>query len=140
MKSLIRKSIVFLGLATILYSFSNKPGGEGFEIYLGHQLLTQQYGTKVMDVQTFTVPGSSSEDLVVRYYHCGRAGIDRSISLKDDRGNILKQYHYPDGKTGMSVSVGSIRNVAMTTKNDELKVCYSSTEIPNGRTLAILKP
>ncbi len=140
MKALFSKVIACMAVAAILYSFSPKPGGEGFEIYLGSTLLTQQFGNKISNTKNLQLPGNAaSGELVIKYWHCGQVGKSRTITLKDANDHLLREFHYADvsaTKPGMSLKVKEIINVKKG--DDVVRIYYSSKELPNGRMLAAI--
>ncbi len=141
MKSLIAKSLAGIFCLAATFAFSPKPGGEGFEIFLGPRLLTQQFGSKVSEVKIIRLNyADAKEDLVVKYYHCGQTGKHRVITIRDEKSNLLKEFRFADGNgtvQAMSVKVQDILNLKKG--NDvQLKLYYASTELPGGRQLASL--
>jgi len=139
MKKSIKRFALLLVTAA-LFSFKADPGGEGFEIYLGGKLLTQQFGSHVNDVRSLQLQPASGEELVIKYFHCGKVGTQRVITIKDNRDNLLKEYHYADGsasKNGMSLKVKELMKFSDAKKGiSKVKMYYSSSELPNGRWLA----
>lgn len=140
MKTLIVKTLSFLAVAGTLLSLSPKPGGEGFEIYLGNKLLTQQFGSKVSETKSFQLTQASyNESLVIKYYHCGKTGTNRVVTIKDDQNKIVKVFHYKD-------AISSVQSIAVPVKdliglkkgNVTFNLFYSSDELPAGRMLAHL--
>ena len=145
MKSIISKTATLLAICAAMSSFSPKPGGEGFEIYLGNKLLTQQFGSKINDVKSLQLSQSSyNDELTIKYYHCGKAGKNRSVTIKDGQNNVLKVFHFSDAAApvaAMTVKVKDILNLTAGPNgkkgnNITLKLYYSSTELPGGRLLA----
>ncbi len=139
MKSIISKAVTLLALPAVLFSFSPKPGGEGFEIYLGSKLLTQQFGSKVNDVKTLQIEqGSANELLTIKYYHCGKVGKNRVLTIKDGQNKILKEFHFADASTQTNGMCCNVKDIAVLRKgnNNTFKLYYSSSELPNGRLLA----
>ena len=138
MKSIINKSMALVAICSALLSFSSKPGGEGFEIFLNNKLLLQRFGSDVNTVKSIQLePGSTNDQLIIKYYHCGKAGKNRYVTIKDEQDKVLKQFHYTDAATpvtAISVPVKDIMNLKKG--NVVLKLYYSSAELPNGRMLA----
>ena len=100
MKSIISKPLALLAICTTLFSFSPKPGGEGFEIYLDNKLLVQRYGSDMNTVQSLECSQSAATSrFIIKYYHCGRAGKNRIVTIKDAQNNVLKEFHFPDRKS-----------------------------------------
>lgn len=140
MKKLISKTFALLAIAGTILSFSPKPGGEGFEIYLGDKLLTQQFGSKVSETKSFQLTqASSSELLIVKYYHCGRAGKNRVITIKDDQNKVVKEFHFKDAAVPVqSIGVPVKDLLGLRKGNVSFSMFYSSDELPAGRMLAHL--
>jgi hypothetical protein len=123
--------------AISIFSFSSKPGGEGFEIYLNDRLLVQRYGQEMNTVQTVSLTSASATDkLRIRYHHCGKAGKNRQITLRNSDNKIVKTWTFKDGDvaSGMVCPVGDI--LSLKKNNTTLKLYYSSSEMPQGRQLA----
>ncbi len=138
MKSIISKTMVLVAVCTALFSFSYKPGGEGFEIYLNNKVILQQYGNDMNTVKSLQLNQSSSNDkLTIKYHHCGRVGKNRVVTIKDGQNNVLKEFRYADAATpvaAMSVPVKDMLNLKKGS-SPTLKLYYSSSELPNGRML-----
>src|SRR5690348_7834431 len=85
-----------LTIGTLLFSFSPK-GGEGFEIYLNNKLILQQFGGQMASTKSFAIDQRFSNDQVtVKYYHCGQAGKNRHIVIKDGQNKIIKDWRFND--------------------------------------------
>lgn len=114
MKSSIRKLVALVAICSTLLSFSLKPGGEGFEIYLNNKAVIQQYGPEMNTVQSLQLNVNSLDDkLTIKYHHCGKAGKNRVVTVKDNKNNVLKEFRYADATTtvsAMSVAVKDILN------------------------------
>lgn len=137
------KAIALFALGAMfvtLPSFLEKPGGEGYEIYLNNKLVVQHFGAQSKTIDNIQLdPATVSGELTVKYFHCGRPGKDRNITIKNDQNKVLKAWHYGDATTanaGMLCKVKEIAGLQKFTKDSQLKLFYSSSEIPNGRLLA----
>ena len=142
MLSFIKSKIVLLAAlvtaSTILLSF--KPaGGEGFEIYLNNKLVMQRFGNQINDVQELQLDRPGPDDkLVVKYHHCGKVGKNRIITIRNENNEVLKEWRYADAATpvsAMSCRMNEIMSLEKI-KASELKLYYSSSELPKGRQLA----
>ena len=140
MKPTIKKLVASFAILAALYSFVPRPGGEGFEIYLNDKVLLQKFGTEMSEVSNLKLENASpAAKLIIKYHHCGKVGKNRMIVLKDATNRSLKEFHYPDVSTplgGMSLDLKEINNFR---KNGVVKLAYLSTELPNGRVLAIIQ-
>ncbi len=139
MKSIISKTIALLTICATLFSFSPKPGGEGFEIYLNNKLLFQKFGSDMTNIQSLQLtPDANAGNIIIKYHHCGKVGKNRIVTIKDTQNKTLKEFRYADAGTpvaAMSLPVKEILNLQKA-KSSSLKLFYSSTELPNGRILA----
>ena len=136
----IVSSLLLLSFA--LFSFSSRKGGEGFEIYLNKKLVLQQYGSQLTNVKSIQLdPGSANDELTVKYHHCGQAGKNRSITIKDGQNKILKEWHFADVSTGDASMTCKVKDITGLKKGNgtiTLNLYYSSSELPKGRQLASL--
>jgi hypothetical protein len=142
MKTINKKSVAALSLlvalSVTLFSFSTPKGGEGFEIYIGSKLVLQKFGDKMNDVKSLQLDQhSSSDQLIIKYYHCGRTGKNRTITLKDDHNKVVKEWSFSDvsGSASMSCSVKDILNLKKGNSSNTYNLYYTSSELPKGRLL-----
>lgn len=149
MKKINYQPLVFLSLllsvSAALYSFSsdkNNFGGEGFEVYLNNKLVLQQYGKEMDQIKNLQLDQSASNgELAIRYYHCGRPGKSRTVTIKDEQNVVLKEWKFGDAKDAsarVSCSVKDILTLPKIKSGKKLSLYYSASEIPNGRLLATL--
>ena len=126
-------------LCATIFSFTSRPGGEGFEIYLNNKLLVQKFGKDINTVESLQLePQFADAQLTVKYYHCGRAGKDRHITIRNAQNRVLKQWNFPDNNSSpaMNFNTGDIYSLAKG--NTTLSLYYASSELPSGRLLASL--
>jgi hypothetical protein len=77
--------------AETISSYKNNFGGEGFEVYLNDKLVLQQYGKEMDIVKNLQLDQSASNgQLAIRYYHCGKPGKSRTVTIKDEQNVVLK--------------------------------------------------
>ncbi len=139
MKSLLSKTMALFAIGIALFSFSPKPGGEGFEIFLNNKVVLQQYGKDINTVKSLQLSQVSPDDkLTVKYHHCGKVGKNRVITIKDAQNNTLKEFRYNDASTPVSAMEIKMKEILNLKKSSSLKLCYTSTELPDGRMLASL--
>ena len=130
--------IILLGISAVFSSFTPNKGGEGFEIYLNNKLVAQRFGNNmnvVTNIELSTVKGNDL--LKVRYFHCGKAGKNRSILIKSGQ-TILKEWKFEDASqpaTFMSLKVKEIFPLQKK-GNGILYLYYSSSELTDSRVLA----
>ncbi len=147
--------VLMAALSLSLFSFTAKinrtvfgndatAGGEGFEIYLDNKLVLQQFGKEMNTVKTvYLDQRTGNGELAIRYFHCGRAGKNRVVMIKDEQRNVLKEWRFDnvnDASTKMCCNVKEILALPKLKAGKKLNLYYASTEIPGGRLLAILAP
>ena len=137
MKSIISKSMLVLAICATLVSFRNKPGGEGFEIFLNNKVVVQQFGNDMSKVKNIQLTQSlAAGQLTIKYHHCGRIGKNRIVTVKDAHNKVLKEFNYADAATPVAVMTVNLKDLLNLMKgNNQLKLYYSSSELPNGRML-----
>lgn len=137
MKSLLFKSALLTSLSAVIMSFSFKPGGEGFEVFTGSTLAVQQFGNSGSVQNVSLNLQDSGNDLFIKYYHCGKAGRNRVITVKDSQNGLLKAYRYDDSPSANSVMKLPASELSAITSGrvHQVKLYYSSSELPNGRLL-----
>lgn len=138
MKSIISKTIALLAISVALLSFTSKPGGEGFEIFLNNKPILQQFGKDINTVKSLQLSSSSANDmLTIKYYHCGRVGNNRVVTIRDEHNTILKQFHFTDSFIPVAAMDIPLKDILGLKKGTvTLNLYYSSSELPKGRVLA----
>jgi hypothetical protein len=136
-RSKLLKSFAIIFSTAFLFSFTAKPGGEGFEVFLNNKVVLQQFGSAMKTVKTLSLEQAAPNDqLAIIYHHCGQMGKDRVLTIKDNLGNTLKKWNFKDEGSKMVCRVKDL--LSLQKGNGALTVFYSSKELPEGRELAIL--
>jgi hypothetical protein len=139
MKTLLMKSLAIISITAALFSFTNPAGGEGFEVYLDNKLVLQKFGKDMNTVQNITLnEGNVNSNLTVKYYHCGQAGKNRVITLKDGSDRILKEWRFADAKGSANEMKCNAKEIFSFKKGNtsSFKLYYSAGEMASGRLLA----
>ena len=80
---------------------------------------------------------AANSRFIIKYYHCGKLGKNRIVTIKDAQNNVLKEFNFADAKTPTGVIALDVKDVPKLKKGSEsLKLFYSSSELSNGRLLA----
>lgn len=126
-----------------LLAFNVKGGQDVYEIYLNNKLILRQAGNKSLTLQSLQLTKANSNDQLVIYYnHCGTTGKGRSIAIKDDKGNIVKEWKFADASgsnTGMTIPVKELLQLEKNYEHSQLNLFYASEQLPKGRTLSALQ-
>jgi hypothetical protein len=140
MKQIISKTMMLVAVAATLLSFTNF-GGEGFEIYLNNKVVIQQFGKPTNAVKSLRLNQYSANDrLTIKYHHCGQVGKSRTITIKDSKNNLLKEWRFADAAAPAAAMLCDVKDILDLNKGNEsvLKLYYTSSELPNGRLLATI--
>ncbi|MET0393280.1 MAG: hypothetical protein ABW019_09070 [Chitinophagaceae bacterium] len=122
-----------------MLSFAAAPGGDKFEIYLNNKLILEQFVTQRAGARYLTLHQTNYDDRIsVSYSHCGQAGRDRVISIRDENNKVLKQWKFADaaGSKTMSWQASGIMDLQKDKSHDRLQLWYTSRELPDGKLLA----
>ena len=145
--------VLLIALSGMLFSFSVRTaerlfpcksdfGGEGFEVYLNNKLVIQQFGEKINDVKSLQLDQSASNgQLAIRYFHCGQPGKSRVVTIKDEKNVVLKEWRFGDTKDAAAKLCCNVKDILALPKikaGKKVNLYYTSTQLPNGRLLAVL--
>lgn len=98
-----------------------------------------------MKLESLELSAANANDrLVVYYNHCGATGRSRSISVKDDNGNVLREWKFRDAAVknnenvpaeddAMVIPVKEI--LELKAKHPGLTLSYFAQQLPAGRML-----
>ena len=124
---------------------SGVRGADSYRIYLNGKLLLQQYVGQPLKLENLALsPANANDNLVVYYNHCGATGRSRSITVKDENGNVLKEWKFRDAAVkndmnipaeddGMTIPVKEI--LELQAKHSGMTLNYSARQLPAGRML-----
>ena len=130
------KRLVLSFIALTIFCFSAFAGGEHYQVYLNNKLVLVKHISEPISVMSLLDKTNSSDEIVIHYSHCGQRGKGRHVSLKNDKGVVVKEWSFTDAKEGMAIPAKEI--AALQKKYGQLTLTYSSRELPGGRTLASL--
>src|SRR6185295_7209370 len=110
MKKIIGFSRAFLvlgvALCAFLLSFSFKPGSHSFQVYLDSKLVMEQYVNSKTVAPTLALdPAENHSQLIVKYNECGRTVSGRTITIKDDKDKVLKEWRFEGESSGYKESM-----------------------------------
>jgi len=138
MKTIERAAAILLMtvVAVCLFSFTENPGGESFEVFLNEKLMISQH---VMQKETATLvidPEAERDEIKVTYNHCGQTGKDRTVTITNAQNKVLKEFHFADAAS-MTFMVKDLALTGSSAKT-KLHLVYASKELPKGRLLAAI--
>ena len=136
----LMKLFILMTILTGLFSFTCFAGGDVYEIYLNDKLVYKQEYKQVSGSNNLHLGKLNMNDrLVIKYSHCGVPGQDRSIVIKDENGNIIKEWKFTNTQNNQSVMLIPVKELLdLKTKDASLKLYYAAKQLPGGRMLAAI--
>lgn len=117
-------------------------GAHSFQVYLDDKLVNEQYVRAGMTAPKITInPAEHHQTLVIKYNECGKTVTGRKISIKDDRGNLLKEWKFDGTTSGYKDSMTcDLKDVvkALQKTNNPASLYYSSNDFSAGQQVATL--
>ncbi len=130
---------LFLILCTTIFSFTVKRGGDVFEVYLNGRQVHQQFIHADKSVKTLHLASSNDNDKIeVLYSHCGHAGKNRVITIRNEKNEPIKELKFPDAAGNRSMMAFYRKDISKN-KSGIVKLYYSSRELSEGRLLATFR-
>lgn len=140
LKSQLALAALIIAAGLFLSSFSTAPaGGEGFEIYLDKKLVMQRFGNQLKSVQELKLENANAQsELMIKYHHCGKVGKNRVIALKNGQNKTIREWRFENNAQPVSPMICKVSEIINAGKasSQKLILYYTSTEVPDGRTLA----
>jgi hypothetical protein len=125
-------------LCLTVLAFNAKAGGDTYRIYLNNNLIVKQFVIHPISLMNLPITKANADDKVIIYYsHCGTIGKGRNISIKDAKGNTLKQWNFANADgidKGMAIPVKDLLQFDKNRSN--LTLSYAAEELPKGLLLA----
>jgi hypothetical protein len=144
-KSLI-KACLFVFIACTAFMSSAKAGLDYYKIFLGKKLIYERYLNKPLSLESLPISAADvNEMLTIYYYDChapNKTGSNRSIVLKDENGNRVKQWSFADAKgnsTGMAIPVKELLQLQKANKDHALALYYTAEGRADGEKLASIQ-
>ena len=140
MRTLISKTmlaVTSLALSLGISSYT-KPGGDIFEVYIGKEMLIQQALHNDHGVKQITLRADQKDEkMSVKFYHCGKSGTQRTITLRDQNDRVLKTLSFSEPKSSSSVMSFPVKEIVQfqSEQNTSVRLYYSSAELPKGKWL-----
>jgi len=145
--SLSRVHGTILASAFLLFSLLNifaTTGVDRYEIYLNNKLLfSQTLLDKPLNLYNLKLNEANANDqITIRYTQCNApekgVGRGRSISLRDNNGNIVKEWKFKDELSNeMTIPVNEL--LKYQDRGGELTLYYAAEGLSKGQKLASLQ-
>lgn len=138
------KIFALITLCFTAFSFPTKVGLDSYEIYLNNRLILKQSVNQPLSLRVLALNKAGADDeLRITYRHCtlNGAGTNRSIVVKDEKGNTLKKWAFADASGAdwsMAIPVKALLQLEKSNAGSDLSLHYTARELPKGETLAFL--
>ena len=137
----LARSFILTALLASLVSFTGFAGGDVYEIYLNNKLVCRESYKQLTGSKELHLDKLNANDrLVIKYSHCGVTGQNRSIVVKDENDNIIKEWKFADTKNNQSAMQIPVKELLdLNAKNGSIRLFYSAKQMPEGRMLTAIK-
>ena len=129
-KQMAAKVFMLTILCSTVFAFAAKAGGDVYEIYLNNKLIQKEALYKPVSLKSLPLSKENYNDqLTIYFFECGKPGKGRSITLKDEKGNILKEWKFADAegtKAGMTIPVKELLALAKNS-NGSISLYYGAS-------------
>lgn len=137
------KLFALVALGLIVFGFIAPTGLDSYEIYLNKQLLLKQNVNQPLSLRKLQLAKAKEHDqLRIQYRHCQSpyTGTDRAILIKDQKGNVLKRWSFPNNSgDGMVIAVKELQQLEKKAPSEDLRMHYLSRELPKEQPLAFIQ-
>lgn len=133
-KNAFSKSLLLVVFSSVFFAFTAKAGLDYYSIYIGKKLAFTRSVNQPLSLENLPISQADlDEQLVIQYYQCNtpdKTGKNRSISLKDKNGKVIKEWKFADassGNTAMSIPLKELEQAAKSSKDQSLSLYYAAT-------------
>jgi len=134
------KPLIATTMLAGLFSLTAFAGGDVYEIYLNDKLVCREtYKTVSGSKELHLDKLNANDKLVIKYSHCGAVGKNRSIVIKDEKNNIIKEWKFTDGQNSSVMQIPVKELLSLKANNTSLKLYYSAQQMPEGKMLTAIK-
>lgn len=120
----------------LLASFSFLPGGDSYTISINGEQIIQHYVFSKNPVPNLPLNVKSNDTISVYYSECGKIGTARMLSLRDEKGSVLREWKFKDALSEHTAM--HLRANELEAKGKSLFLFYSSKEVTKAQQLAKL--
>jgi len=124
--------LAFMVLGIAGWGFTGSRGLDRYEIYLNNKLILKQAVNAPLSLRKLQLNDADKSGILrVFYIHCTNkgTGTDRSISVKDDKGEELKKWAFKDDNDAMEIPVKELLQVEKQNGDKALSLHYVAQEL-----------
>ena len=143
-KFFLKAGVLIVLCITVLISTA-KAGLDYYEIFIGKQLIYKRAMNEPLNLKSLPLSQAyANEQLVIHYYQCNapnKTGSKRSIILKDENGNVIKEWKFADvggSGTAMIIPVKELLQLQKTSKSKQLSIFYTAEGRAEGQKIALI--
>lgn len=137
------KLYMLAALCFIAFGFTTIAGLDSYEVFLNDKLIPKNHVNQPLDLRKLKLRAANDKDeLQIHYRHCTNKGVGagRSITIKDQKGNILKKWKFADvSGSGSAMAIPVKILPELENQSGELSLHYAAQEHPKGEMLASLR-
>lgn len=129
------KALAFTALCLAIFTVNANAGLDSYSIYLNNKLVLKQAVNQPFNINGLQLDKASAGDnLVIYYSQCnmpGKIGKGRSIAVKDDKGNTIKEWKFADAEgadKGMLIPVKELLDLKKRERGNLLLV-YAASQL-----------
>lgn len=134
----MKTTMKILAFSVVFFSFAPRFGGEHYQIHVNNALRVQQVIAHQEEMPNLTLTSTTLGNITVFYDHCGQIGKNRSLTIQNKQGKAVKTWSFINGSDKRMALDAKEVVAILKHENSDLKLIYTSTEIPKGRELAKL--
>ena len=125
--------MLLLTICCIAFAGTAKAGLDYYSIYIGKKVVYTRYLNKPLSLENLPITKADmNEQLVIQYYQCNmpdKIGRNRTISLRDNTGKVIKEWKFADAKDGnsqMAIPIKELMQYVQSSKSKSLSLYYAA--------------
>ncbi len=134
----MKNMMKILAVSVVFFSFAPRFGGEHYQIHVNNALRVQQIIAHQKEMPNLILSSAALGNITVFYDHCGQIGKNRLLTIQTEQGKAVNTWSFiNDSDKRMALDAKEVVAI-LKRENSNLKLIYTSSEIPGGRELAVL--
>jgi hypothetical protein len=133
-KNSFSKSLLLIVFPFFTFTGSAIAGLDYYHIAIGKKVVYTRYVNKPLSLENLPITSADmNEQLVIQYFQCNvpdKTGKNRSISLRDNTGKVIKKWEFADAKDGnaqMTIPVKELMQYVESSKSKSISLYYAAT-------------
>ena len=133
-KNSLSKLLLLMVFPFFAFTGSAIAGLDYYHISIGKKVVYTRYLNKPLSLENLPITSADmNEQLVIQYFQCNtpdKTGKNRSITLRDNTGKVIKAWHFADAKDGnaqMAIPVKELMQFVESSKSKSISLYYAAT-------------